>query len=259
MDGITMGFGVGLSGHGCYRVITERTVLAMPENAIAHSTTLTVSTYNFGVMQFGGSRQGPCNIAGQINRLVRRSQSLRNISKAQKLQFLSAVAEWANDALQGLGKGAHFSLFLTKNYFSKVASGYGKHGNEFTMNPKWKPRSLDEVITEEVEVVFELLGPGIEELKANKDKDKNKQRPKPGKMGKLPGNDKQGVDVFGPNSKVGVSQFHVCYSVVSSSREGLLQVAETQFEEEVLVDGKSAENSFLHTGTLCLPAHSISD
>ena len=46
--------------------------------------------------------------------------------------FLSAVVEWANDALQGLGKGAPFSLCLTQIYFSRVSSGYGKSGNEFT-------------------------------------------------------------------------------------------------------------------------------
>uniref|UniRef100_A0A0D3GIA9 3-hydroxyisobutyryl-CoA hydrolase n=1 Tax=Oryza barthii TaxID=65489 RepID=A0A0D3GIA9_9ORYZ len=93
----------------------------------------------------------------------------------------AAVAEWANEALAGLKKGAPFSLCLTQKHFSQVASAYRNNEhylsklagvmkveyrialrssvrNDFVEgNPKWKPATLEDVDKGEVESVFEPL------------------------------------------------------------------------------------------------------
>ena len=43
-----------------------------------------------------------------------------------------AVAEWADEALSGLGKGAPFSLCLTEKHFSQVASAFGDKENHLS-------------------------------------------------------------------------------------------------------------------------------
>ncbi|XP_016505448.1 3-hydroxyisobutyryl-CoA hydrolase-like protein 3, mitochondrial isoform X3 [Nicotiana tabacum] len=229
MDGITMGFGIGLSGHGRYKLITERTVLAMPENGIG-----LFPDVGFSYIAAHGPGEGTVGIFSSIHsedpdeeikellakyssnpdseprlksllpRIISTfagNKSIREIIEELENHQQSAdtlVVEWAKDALQGLRKGAPFSLCLTQKLFSRVASARGKNENDLSslngvmrteyriairsalrsdfaegvravlvekdQSPKWNPSCLEDVNLSEVEALFEPLSPEVGEL-----------------------------------------------------------------------------------------------
>ncbi|WP_018267671.1 enoyl-CoA hydratase/isomerase family protein [Methylosinus sp. LW4] len=145
MDGIVMGGGVGLSAHGNFRIVTERTRLAMPETAIGFIPDVGGSwllTRNGGVGRFmalSGMTVGPHDaiFAGLADVLVDSAALpellalLSDISEAEELRPL--LARFAKSS--GLGALSRHETLLRRvtahSSVERLIAALETEGSEF--------------------------------------------------------------------------------------------------------------------------------
>ncbi|MEX6505678.1 enoyl-CoA hydratase/isomerase family protein [Jiella sp. M17.18] len=145
MDGIVMGGGVGVSAHGSHRVVTERTLLAMPECGIGlvpdvgGSLILAKAPGRLGeYLGLTGHRMGPADaiFAGFADRYVR-SQDLDRLKEALvQTGDPAAIADFEDEP--GLGRLAgwmadidrFFGLASVGEIVAALEAGEGQFAGE---------------------------------------------------------------------------------------------------------------------------------
>ncbi|KAG7021275.1 3-hydroxyisobutyryl-CoA hydrolase-like protein 3, mitochondrial [Cucurbita argyrosperma subsp. argyrosperma] len=122
MDGITMGFGIGLSG--AYLGLTGKRISTPSDALYVGLGTHYVPSGNLGLLKEGLLTSNFSEDPHQDIKTL--------LAKYSSDPESPPMAEWAKESLQGIGKGAPFSLALTQKYFSKVAAALGSSNSELS-------------------------------------------------------------------------------------------------------------------------------